>query len=46
MATFVDIIIDGSVNENEAVGKLNPIQVPQVRNGEQVLQSLSLWSCE
>jgi len=26
--------------------KTKPEQVPQVKNGEQVLPSLSLWSCE
>jgi hypothetical protein len=35
-----------SLKSNPDLVKTKPEQVPQVKKGEQVLQSLSLWSCE
>ncbi len=35
-----------SLISNLDLVKTKPEQVPQVKKGEQALQSLSLWSCE
>jgi len=35
-----------SLKLNPDLVKTNPEQVPQEKKGEQVLLSLSLWSCE